>query len=107
MASVDPPIGALVSIPAGRGLVRFCGTTSFAPGRWVGIELDQEAGKNDGTINGVPYFRCRPNYGVFVRPSQVTTIEAHPEPPKVRVARLQPHCDALLTERAANNPNTR
>ena len=79
-ASSEPPLGAIVEVPAGRGVVRFCGATSFAPGRWIGIELSQPNGKNDGTVQGVKYFTCKPNYGVFVRPSQVKVISATPEP---------------------------
>ncbi|KAI0931161.1 hypothetical protein AcW2_000104 [Taiwanofungus camphoratus] len=78
MAPTDPPLGALVEIPAGRGVVRFCGATSFSAGKWVGIELSESNGKNDGTVHGVKYFTCKPNYGVFVRPSQVKVISLEP-----------------------------
>jgi dynactin 1 len=73
--SADPPLGAIASVPSGRGIVRFCGVTSFAPGKWVGIELAVANGKNDGAIGGVSYFHCKPNHGVFVRPSQVKVVE--------------------------------
>lgn len=79
-AGTDPPLGAIVEVPAGRGVVRFCGATSFSPGKWVGIELSEANGKNDGTVQGVKYFTCKPQYGVFVRPSQVKIIAATPEP---------------------------
>lgn len=72
--SSDPQLGAIVEIPVGRGVVRFSGTTSFSAGKWVGIELNDAIGKNNGTINGISYFTCQPNYGVFVRPSQVKII---------------------------------
>lgn len=79
-ATSDPPLGSVVEVPTGRGTVRFCGATAFAPGKWVGLELAQPNGKNDGTVQGVKYFTCKPNYGVFVRPSQVKVISATPEP---------------------------
>ncbi|KAH0837852.1 hypothetical protein J3R83DRAFT_6078 [Lanmaoa asiatica] len=79
MSAVDPPIGALVEITTGKGIVRFCGTTSFAPGKWVGIELFEPKGKNDGSIQGVVYFSCKPLHGVFIRPSQVKILAAEPE----------------------------
>ncbi|KAI0305043.1 dynein associated protein-domain-containing protein [Russula brevipes] len=76
--AVDIPIGTVVDIPLGRGVVRFCGTTSFSSGKWVGIELSQPVGKNDGSVNGVPYFSCRMHYGVFVKASQVKVVQDPP-----------------------------
>ncbi|KZT02085.1 dynactin [Laetiporus sulphureus 93-53] len=82
MAPTEPPLGAIVEVPPGRGVVRFCGATSFSAGRWIGIELAESNGKNDGTVQGVKYFTCKPNYGVFVRPSQVkvVSLESTPSP---------------------------
>ena len=84
--SPDPQLGAIVEIPVGRGVVRFFGTTSFSAGKWVGVELDKPEGKNDGTIQGITYFNCKSNYGVFVRPSQVKVIgtEGESSPSTVR-----------------------
>ncbi|XP_068437172.1 CAP-Gly domain-containing linker protein 4 isoform X2 [Clinocottus analis] len=56
------------------GAVQFCGKTSFAPGLWLGIELDKPSGKNDGSVGGVRYFRCSPKHGVFAPPSRVQRI---------------------------------
>jgi dynactin 1 len=75
-ASIDIPIGATVEISLGRGVVRFCGATNFAPGKWVGIELSEPVGKNDGSVRGVAYFSCPMNYGVFVKASQVRIVQA-------------------------------
>jgi dynactin 1 len=69
-------VGATVEIPAGRGVVRFVGATKFSPGKWVGIELSEPKGKNDGTVGDVAYFSCKMGYGVFVRTSQVKVIDA-------------------------------
>ncbi|KAG6380679.1 dynein associated protein-domain-containing protein [Boletus reticuloceps] len=85
---MDPPIGALVEITTGKGIVRFFGTTSFAPGKWVGIELFEPKGKNDGSIQAIAYFSCKPLYGVFIRPSQVKILAAeHEQPPVNRAPR--------------------
>ncbi|KAG2122581.1 dynein associated protein-domain-containing protein [Suillus clintonianus] len=85
---MDPPVGALVEVSAGRGIVRFAGATSFSAGKWIGIELAEPKGKNDGSLQGLTYFSCKPNHGVFVRPSQVKVINAEPEPqPPRTVAR--------------------
>lgn len=90
MASVDPPLGAVVQVSVGRGTVRFSGATSFAPGKWIGIELYEQKGKNNGSVQGITYFNCKPNYGVFVRPSQVTVVSAEPERPAPPTARTAP-----------------
>lgn len=71
MNTLDPPLGTIVEVSVGRGVIRFSGATSFKPGKWVGIELYEPNGKNDGTVGGVTYFSCKMNYGVFVRASQI------------------------------------
>ena len=74
MSNTEIPLGVRVEVPAGHGVVRFSGTASFAPGKWVGIELDESKGKNDGSVQGIRYFNCKILHGVFVRPSQVKII---------------------------------
>lgn len=45
---------------------------------WMGVELDTPTGKNNGSMNGVRYFRCRAQHGVFVLQSKVKrTSEPH------------------------------
>lgn len=64
-------IGHKVNVKGEDGTIRFLGSTQFAAGDWVGIELDKLIGKNDGSLNGVRYFQCEKegNYGIFVRPA--------------------------------------
>ena len=63
-------VGQRVSIPSkdvGNGTVAFVGETDFAKGVWIGIVLDEQKGKNNGTIQGTTYFTCEANHGMFVR----------------------------------------
>ena len=53
------------------GILKYIGTTHFADGEWCGILLDEPCGKNDGSVRGVRYFRCRNKYGIFVHSHKV------------------------------------
>ena len=53
-----------------NGVVKFVGTTSFAPGEWIGIVLDTPEGKNDGSVAGKRYFECKDKHGLFIRRAQ-------------------------------------
>ncbi|XP_062502661.1 CAP-Gly domain-containing linker protein 4-like isoform X2 [Corticium candelabrum] len=57
-----------------RGILRFVGPAKFAPGIWMGIELDQAVGKNDGSVGGEKYFTCKPKHGVFAPGSRVVKV---------------------------------
>jgi CAP-Gly domain len=78
MTEVSP--GTRVQYSDGRqGVVRFIGTTHFSTGQWIGIELDDDTGKNDGSVQGQRYFDCSPGRGIFVRPDTVAkTLERAP-----------------------------
>jgi CAP-Gly domain-containing linker protein 3/4 len=54
-----------------KGMIRYSGETQFAPGHWFGIELEKPLGKNDGSVNGIRYFHCPPNFGLFANPSRI------------------------------------
>ncbi|XP_070381544.1 CAP-Gly domain-containing linker protein 4-like isoform X3 [Dermacentor albipictus] len=78
-------VGDSVVVGQRKGVVRFLGETQFAPaqseqpspertGYWCGIELAKPEGKNNGSVNGVTYFTCPPNHGVFAQPLKVKWI---------------------------------
>jgi tubulin-specific chaperone B len=76
-----------------RGIVRFVGEIVGLGGeretgcRWVGVELDEPVGRNDGSaeveVGGGPLenkrvFECKDKFGVFVRPEKVEVGEWPP-----------------------------
>ena len=59
-----------------RGEIKYIGEVSEIPGglgAWVGVELDEPVGKNDGSIGGTRYWgqESELKRGVFVRPERV------------------------------------
>jgi dynactin complex subunit len=57
------------------GTVAFVGPTDFASGKWIGVVLDEAKGKNNGVVQGKPYFDCPDDHGLFVRQTQVSLLE--------------------------------
>ena len=39
----------------------------YIVGTWVGLELLAPTGKNDGAVQGKRFFKCKSNYGLFIR----------------------------------------
>ncbi|EME49940.1 hypothetical protein DOTSEDRAFT_77089 [Dothistroma septosporum NZE10] len=75
-------VGLKVELNDGRiGSIRYVGTTAFAIGEWVGVELEEATGKNDGSIQGTRYFECAPAHGIFCRDTGIKDIlpEAKPK----------------------------
>ncbi|KUF97909.1 hypothetical protein AM588_10007187 [Phytophthora nicotianae] len=64
-------VGKFINVGNVPGVVRYIGTTRFATGTWVGIELCEPKGKNSGTVDGEKYFSCAPNHGIFIRASRL------------------------------------
>lgn len=54
------------------GVVKFAGSTEFAVGVWIGVALDKQVGKNDGSVQGKKYFDCPAGHGIFVRQAACT-----------------------------------
>ncbi|RTG83316.1 CAP-Gly domain-containing linker protein 3/4 [Schistosoma bovis] len=47
------------------GKLRYCGSVSFGSGIWVGVELDEPVGRNNGSVAGIQYFSCPNQHGIF------------------------------------------
>ena len=70
----DPKIGDVVYFGELKGIIRYIGTTHFAPANTVycGLELYTPSGKNDGAVEGVRYFQCPSKFGLFVSLDRVS-----------------------------------
>jgi len=81
VADADLALGDIVKVlnSNSQGVVRFVGHTSLSTSHYLGIELDDPIGENDGSLDGTQYFQCEPNHGVFVRPDAVLLIEESPD----------------------------
>jgi hypothetical protein len=55
-----PNVGDTVAVRGMTGIVRFRGLTKFEPGEWVGIQLADPIGRNNGSVGGIQYFKCPP-----------------------------------------------
>jgi dynactin 1 len=62
-----------------QGIVRYIGDI-HVPGVWLGLELPDSTGKNDGSVKGTAYFTCSPGHGIFVRKDAVVKILRQPTP---------------------------
>jgi dynactin 1 len=78
MGDLPLELGQTVLSKDGRqGVIRYIGNAAFAAGAWLGLELPDDRGKNDGSVNGERYFECQPGFGIFVRPESITEILEH------------------------------
>jgi dynactin 1 len=78
-------VGQRVRIQSGthtgaEGYVRFVGRTEFKEGEWIGLELDEPAGKNNGSVGGVAYFRCAEKHGIFLKSGSAIDVLEEPRP---------------------------
>ena len=74
------------------GVIAFLGPTQFAKGTWAGVVLDTTEGKNNGSVNGVQYFMCEPNRGLFAKPEKLEFVSrgtANSAPQKTPLSRSQ------------------
>lgn len=75
MSGQDISPGSVITLTDGRqATVRFVGSTHFAAGEWIGVELTDATGKNDGAVQGERYFDCEAGHGMFIRPTAVSAV---------------------------------
>ena len=80
MSALPLELGQTVLSDGRQGVIRFIGITAFANGEWIGLELSDVTGKNDGSVKGERYFDCQPSHGIFVRPESIKEILQRPTP---------------------------
>ncbi|KAH7021121.1 dynactin [Microdochium trichocladiopsis] len=106
----DIQVGQTIRLNDGRtAIVRFVGQTHFAPSEWIGVELEDDSGKNDGAVQGERYFDCPPGRGMFVRPTAVAAIQAAPPQVKAVPARRPSRASNIVPstgrQAAVNDPS--
>lgn len=78
-------VGQTVETTDGRkAVIRYIGEINAAPGQFLGIELPDATGKNDGSVKGERYFDCPLGHGLFVRPAGISRVIAQPAPPPAK-----------------------
>ncbi|EXJ94959.1 hypothetical protein A1O1_00077 [Capronia coronata CBS 617.96] len=79
MADLNIKNGCTVQTQDGReGTVRYIGPLHIAAGEWLGLELPDNTGKNDGSVKGQRYFQCAPGFGIFVRRESAVKVVKQP-----------------------------
>jgi len=93
-----------------KGVIRFIGSVDFVDdmSEWYGIELDDELGRHDGTVQGVRYFAAGADRGVFVTAKKFTKLDAddnYEESCNVSVCDSQPSTapSSVAHRRSMNN----
>ncbi|CAJ0565348.1 unnamed protein product, partial [Mesorhabditis spiculigera] len=89
------------------GVIKFIGKTSFAPGQWIGIQLDDDCGRHNGTVLGVRYFSARPGRGIFIKPENAALdVPVTTQPPLLLPNEVAPEKDAEPDEKLLDVPLT-
>jgi tubulin-folding cofactor B len=68
------PLNSRCSVGPGdrRGVIKFVGIIPELENKvWIGVDLDEPLGKNDGSIGNCRLFTCNKNHGVFAAPDRV------------------------------------
>jgi len=60
------------------GILRYYGEINLTSGLFCGVELDEPAGLNDGSVQGVRYFTCIPQHGIIAPVGIVRPLPQQP-----------------------------
>lgn len=76
LTSKDLVMGEEVLYKGNKAVVRYNGTTGFANGVWIGIEMLEGEGAHDGSsyLDKRTYFTCPKGKGIFAKAYQLTKI---------------------------------
>ncbi|EPS33691.1 hypothetical protein PDE_08653 [Penicillium oxalicum 114-2] len=108
MVGQDFSPGTVVVLTDGRqATVRFIGLTHFANGEWIGVELTEPTGKNDGEVQGERYFQCEPGFGMFIRPTAIASILQQPSRQSKQTARPGSSANTGRQSQAGNHAGVR
>lgn len=100
--------GTVITLTDGRqATVRFIGLTHFANGEWIGVELTDATGKNDGEVQGERYFQCDPGFGMFIRPTAIGTVIQQPSRESKQTARPGPNATSGRQSQAGTTAGVR
>jgi len=67
--------GSVVYLTSGFiGVIRWIGQLPTSDTQYLGVKLSEGVGDSDGTFNGVRYFKCPPNKGLFVPKEEVKKL---------------------------------
>ncbi|ETO08339.1 hypothetical protein RFI_29050, partial [Reticulomyxa filosa] len=77
LQELNVEVNDIVTISQDRiGVVRYIGEAHFFWGTVVGLELQKNSkGKNNGHIDGIKYFECKPSKGLFIKPMAIAKAE--------------------------------
>lgn len=103
MESVNLKLGGLVLVQGFErpGKIAFIGDITGKPGTWYGVVLDYPGGRNNGEVNGIAYFNCEPNHGLFVKPHLLTPVGP---PPAMHALRRDPTPPRQVSRPSAESP---
>lgn len=68
-----------------KGVIRFIGKIQGKTDEYIGVQLDQPCGKNNGDVDGKPYFKVQKksekgSFGVFVKAVSIKAVPKGPRP---------------------------